>query len=182
MVHFMGHDLLVLAPKNDEYVGGHILKTGMSAAAAAAGSSTPPTRNTSMTDMQPLLVQCGSVLHTAWQGITTLREGLPALLKVAPIDCQWCVCVCLIMWWVICHWGCVCWLASLTHAGTPFSPHLLGPLLDLIALRPGSTVVDVGANIGSFSIFFAATTGPSGRVYSFEPQRKMYQVRDLGGW
>lgn len=87
MVHFMGHDLLMLAPKNDEYVGGHILKTG-----------------------------------------------------------------------------------------TPFSPHLLGPLLDLITLRPGSTVVDVGANIGSFTIFFAAATGPQGRVYSFEPQRKMFQV------
>lgn len=61
-------------------------------------------------------------------------------------------------------------------AGTPFSPHLLGPLLDLITLRPGSTVVDVGANIGSFTIFFAAATGPQGRVYSFEPQRKMFQV------
>ncbi len=28
MVHFKGKDLLVVAPKNDEYVGGHILATG----------------------------------------------------------------------------------------------------------------------------------------------------------
>jgi len=37
-------------------------------------------------------------------------------------------------------------------------------------------VVDAGANIGSYSIFFAAATGTKGRVYSFEPQRKMFQV------
>ena len=87
MVHFYSIDQLVLAPKNDEYVGSHILKTG-----------------------------------------------------------------------------------------TPFSPHVLGPMLDLVRLRPGSTVVDVGANIGAYSTMFAAATGPKGRIYAFEPQRKMFQV------
>lgn len=38
-----------------------------------------------------------------------------------------------------------------------------------IALRPGDTVVDVGANIGSFSVLAASIVGPGGRVISFEP-------------
>jgi hypothetical protein len=61
--------------------------------------------------------------------------------------------------------------------GAPFSPDVLRGMLDIIKLRPGSTVVDVGGNLGSYSIFFAAATGPEGKVYSFEPQRKMFQVR-----
>jgi hypothetical protein len=46
--------------------------------------------------------------------------------------------------------------------------------VDLIV--PGSTVVDVGGNLGSFTAFFAVATGLEGRVYSFEPQNKMFQV------
>lgn len=33
-----------------------------------------------------------------------------------------------------------------------------------------------GANMGGFSMFFAAATGPTGAVYSFEPQARMYQL------
>jgi FkbM family methyltransferase len=36
-------------------------------------------------------------------------------------------------------------------------------------VRPGMTVVDVGANIGYFSLLAAGLVGPSGRVYSFDP-------------
>ena len=36
-------------------------------------------------------------------------------------------------------------------------------------IRPGMTVVDLGANIGIYSLFFASLVGPAGRVYSFEP-------------
>jgi FkbM family methyltransferase len=35
--------------------------------------------------------------------------------------------------------------------------------------RPGSTVVDIGAHIGLFSVVMARCVGPSGRVLSFEP-------------
>jgi FkbM family methyltransferase len=36
-------------------------------------------------------------------------------------------------------------------------------------LRPGMTVLDVGAHIGYFSLLAARQVGPSGRVWSFEP-------------
>ena len=48
---------------------------------------------------------------------------------------------------------------------------LLGKLI-----RQGDVVVDVGANIGSHTLFFAAKTGPSGLVFSFEAQRFLFQV------
>src|ERR1051326_5007580 len=36
-------------------------------------------------------------------------------------------------------------------------------------LRPGDTFVDVGANIGLFTVIAASRVGPRGRVFSFEP-------------
>jgi FkbM family methyltransferase len=36
-------------------------------------------------------------------------------------------------------------------------------------LRPGMTVLDVGAHIGLYSVIGARRVGPSGRVFSFEP-------------
>ncbi len=47
---------------------------------------------------------------------------------------------------------------------------LLNPLI-----RPGSVVLDVGANIGTHSVFFARAVGPSGMVLSFEPDRLLFQ-------
>lgn len=41
---------------------------------------------------------------------------------------------------------------------------LLGQLV-----RPGMTVVDVGANVGLYTILMAGLVGPAGRVISFEP-------------
>ena len=43
--------------------------------------------------------------------------------------------------------------------------------LKLVAglLRPGMSVIDVGANIGLYSILAALRTGPTGRVWAFEP-------------
>jgi FkbM family methyltransferase len=38
-----------------------------------------------------------------------------------------------------------------------------------IRLHPGDTVVDIGANIGSFAVLAASIVGPSGRVIAFEP-------------
>ncbi|MEX0923202.1 MAG: FkbM family methyltransferase [Rhodovibrionaceae bacterium] len=40
----------------------------------------------------------------------------------------------------------------------------------------GGTVIDVGANIGVHSVFFAKTVGPQGRVLAFEPQRHAFQL------
>jgi FkbM family methyltransferase len=37
-------------------------------------------------------------------------------------------------------------------------------------LRPGMVALDVGANIGYFTVLFAQRVGPAGRVYAFEPE------------
>ena len=42
--------------------------------------------------------------------------------------------------------------------------------------KPGHVVVEVGANIGAHTIFFAQQVGPYGRVYAFEPQRVVFQT------
>jgi FkbM family methyltransferase len=49
---------------------------------------------------------------------------------------------------------------------------------DLMAqvLQPGDHVIDVGANIGSLTVAFAKRIGPSGIVYAFEPQPRIFQV------
>jgi FkbM family methyltransferase len=36
-------------------------------------------------------------------------------------------------------------------------------------VRPGTTVLDVGANIGFYTCLFAVAVGPAGRVFAFEP-------------
>jgi FkbM family methyltransferase len=48
-------------------------------------------------------------------------------------------------------------------------------------VRPGSVVIDVGAHIGTHTLTLARLVGPEGRVYAFEPVRKIYRelVRNL---
>ncbi len=42
-------------------------------------------------------------------------------------------------------------------------------------LRPGDIYVDVGANIGLFTLIAARCIGPEGRVYAFEPSSRTYE-------
>jgi FkbM family methyltransferase len=42
-------------------------------------------------------------------------------------------------------------------------------------IKPGDTVIDVGAHVGYFSLLMAALVGPSGRVLAFEPNPENYQ-------
>ncbi len=42
-------------------------------------------------------------------------------------------------------------------------------------IRPGDTVVDVGANIGTLTLHAASRVGPSGSVHSFEANPRTYQ-------
>jgi FkbM family methyltransferase len=41
--------------------------------------------------------------------------------------------------------------------------------------RQGDTVLDIGANIGGFTVPLAERVGPSGEVHAFEPFRRVYQ-------
>lgn len=41
--------------------------------------------------------------------------------------------------------------------------------LFLSAIKPGMTVVDVGASFGFYTCLAAGAVGPSGKVYAFEP-------------
>jgi len=43
-------------------------------------------------------------------------------------------------------------------------------------IRPGMIVADIGANIGTFTVWMAKTVGPTGRVYAVEPQLQIYQM------
>jgi len=49
--------------------------------------------------------------------------------------------------------------------------------LDLLGLfiKPGDVVIDVGANIGTHTVFFAQRVGATGQVQAFEPQRIVFQ-------
>jgi FkbM family methyltransferase len=42
------------------------------------------------------------------------------------------------------------------------------------AIKPGDTIIDIGAHIGRFAVF-AATESKTGRVYAFEPQPDTYE-------
>jgi FkbM family methyltransferase len=44
----------------------------------------------------------------------------------------------------------------------------------LRALRPGMTVVDVGANVGYYTLLASRAVGPTGRVYAFEPEPRNF--------
>lgn len=43
-------------------------------------------------------------------------------------------------------------------------------------LRPGMTVLDIGAHLGYYTRFFAETVGPTGRVYAFEPHPETFAL------
>lgn len=52
----------------------------------------------------------------------------------------------------------------------PTARVLLAPLL-----RPGDTAIDVGANIGAYTVVFLDAVGPSGMVYAFEPNMRAFE-------
>ncbi|MDQ7792590.1 MAG: FkbM family methyltransferase [Clostridia bacterium] len=41
-------------------------------------------------------------------------------------------------------------------------------------VRPGSTVIDVGANLGYFTVLLGLLVGPSGRVLAYEPNPELH--------
>lgn len=63
------------------------------------------------------------------------------------------------------------------------SPDMIGDRYEVATTRlferlvkPGQTVVDVGAHVGYYSLLAARLVGPEGRVYAFEPEPKNYAL------
>jgi len=54
-------------------------------------------------------------------------------------------------------------------AGLSYEPEITYLLLR--AIKPGDFVIDVGANIGVFTVIMASLVGPEGKVLAFEPDR-----------
>jgi len=61
-----------------------------------------------------------------------------------------------------------CGLLMLGHY-EPFASHVFSSLL-----QEGMTVVDIGANIGYYTVLSATRVGPSGKVFAFEPEPKHF--------
>jgi FkbM family methyltransferase len=59
----------------------------------------------------------------------------------------------------------------LTGSFEPLHTDIIKNLLPL-----GGVFVDVGANVGYFSIIGANSVGPNGRVYAFEPMQEIYAI------
>ena len=53
-------------------------------------------------------------------------------------------------------------------------------LVELLALKPGSTVADVGAGFGAWMREFSRTVGPTGRVYAVEVGAP--QLKSIRAW
>jgi FkbM family methyltransferase len=87
--------------------------------------------------------------------------------------------------------ACRLWRFSVRVAGHRFRPPTLDRLVALALfraglmgrqefrlfrslLRPGMTVVDIGANQGVFTLFCAAQVGPTGAVIAIEPDPEMF--------
>lgn len=59
------------------------------------------------------------------------------------------------------------------RSGKPWSPILVDVFREYVV--PGTTVIDVGAHIGSMAVPLARLVGPEGRLYAFEPQRSVFR-------
>ena len=55
-----------------------------------------------------------------------------------------------------------------------FSEHEVDLFRQLVS--PGQTILDIGANFGTHTVFLAKAAGQQGRVFAFEPQRVVFQI------
>jgi hypothetical protein len=49
-------------------------------------------------------------------------------------------------------------------------------------VEPGDICIDVGANLGYFSVMMAARAGANGIVYAFEPARENFELLSINAW
>lgn len=59
--------------------------------------------------------------------------------------------------------------------GTIYEPYIFYFIRDNSIDLDGTDIIDIGANNGNFTIEFSELTGDKGRVFSFEPQRIIFQ-------
>jgi hypothetical protein len=59
--------------------------------------------------------------------------------------------------------------------GTIYEPYLFYFIRDNAIDLEGTDIIDIGANNGNFTLEFSDLTGDKGRVFSFEPQRIIFQ-------
>lgn len=57
--------------------------------------------------------------------------------------------------------------------GDAWEPHVIELMQEWV--EPGTVVLEVGAHIGTHTVPLSRLVGPRGRVYSFEPQRKIFR-------
>lgn len=62
---------------------------------------------------------------------------------------------------------------SLFQQGRLYEPHTTAIVVG--ALRPGDTMIDVGAHVGYFSVLSRLCVGPQGSVFAFEPLPETYR-------
>lgn len=65
-------------------------------------------------------------------------------------------------------------IAKAIKANKVFETEVVNLALDHI--KPGTVVLDVGANFGQMSVMFAGRTGPAGKVYSFEADDFVFEI------
>lgn len=69
---------------------------------------------------------------------------------------------------------CIDWTRYRSFIYGTWEPRVTEVVNDIV--KKGMTVIDVGAHIGYYSLYFAKCVGPTGRVFSFEPVPKNFAL------
>ena len=65
------------------------------------------------------------------------------------------------------------WIKDVLRQGQIWEPLVVARIME--HARPGTTAIDAGAHIGTHTVLLSRHVGPNGRVYAFEPQKKIYR-------
>lgn len=88
------------------------------------------------------------------------------IMRFAPNPIQWDQ--------LVLYWDASTWFHIRTLLSGNYEPHILPFYRNLI--RPGNNVVDIGAHIGIYTLIAASEVHPTGKVYAFEPDPRVYAL------